>query len=157
MAGGVGGLAADPRLDLTRTDPCPQLWESVAQVQRVRHEPFRGVGGGGEHDAELGRGELRHDRGAGATEADQLLTPEQGRTGGPGDLAVQVGPVRGGLQQSHFALLDDRAGLFGGGQGGQLVECAEVGVEHVFDSTCHARQPPDRFALSTRVFWFRRA
>ncbi len=151
VAGGVGGLAADPRLDLTRTDPCPQRgsrWRRSNASATSRSAAWRG---GGEHDAELGRCELRHARCAGAAEPDQLLTAGQQRARGPGELTVQVGPVRGGLQQPDLALLDDRAGLLGGGQGGQLVECAEVGVEHVFDSTCHVRQSPDRFALSTRV------
>ncbi len=151
VTGGFGGPAADPRLHLTRTDPTPQARETVTQVQSIADQPFSGGRGGGQHDPELGRRELRHFRGAGTTEPDQLLTAGQHRARGPGELTVQVGPMSRRLQEPHLRLFSIPPRLLGGGQGGQLVECAEVGVEHVFDSTCHGRHPPARFALSTTL------
>ncbi len=106
----------------------------MAQVQGIPDQPLRGTGGGGEDDAELGGCELRQRRGAGAAELDQLLAAGQQRAGGPGELAVQVGPMGGGLQQAHLGLFGNRTDLLDVGQGGCLVEGIEVGVEHVFDS-----------------------
>ncbi len=95
VSGGVGDLAADPRLHLPGLDPGPQTGQPVPQVQRGRDQPVGGVGGDPEHRAELGGGELRHLRRAGTAEPEQTFTPRQrpaARLRPATDHGVQVGP-----------------------------------------------------------------